>query len=196
MVEPVAGVLLTGGGSRRLGTDKARLVLDGATLAERAAGRLAAVCDPVVEVGPGITRCPRVSEEPVGSGPLAALAAGGDALRRMGRVGPVLLLAVDLPNVTVGLLELLRDWPGERSVVPDAAGRLQPVCARYSADALSAAVRLVSGGVRALHALLDACGYDVVPQAAWHAIAPADVFADVDTPDDAARLGIDLPRLR
>ena len=104
--------------------------------------------------------------------------------------------AVDLPNVGVPLLELLRDWPGAPTAVPEAGGRLQPVCARYGPAALLAASSLVVGGVRALHALLDVVDYDVVPEATWRAIAPPDAFDDVDTPDDATRLGIELPGLR
>ena len=60
----LAGVLLTGGASRRMGTDKARLVVDGETLAARSARVLAAVCEPVIEVGPGVSGLPAVEEEP------------------------------------------------------------------------------------------------------------------------------------
>ncbi len=49
----VAGILLTGGASRRLGVDKASLVVDGETLAARAARVLTLVCAPVIEVGRG-----------------------------------------------------------------------------------------------------------------------------------------------
>lgn len=196
MTSRVSGLLLTGGSSRRLGADKARLLLDGETLAIRAAARLAAVCETVVEVGPGVTSHPHVHEQPSGGGPLAALAAGGDALRQLDWDGNVLLLAVDLPNVDVPLLELLREWPGAPTAVPEAAGRLQPVCARYGPEALHAASSLIAGRVRALHALLDVCEYDVVAERAWREAAPPDAFADVDTPEDAARLGIDLTGLR
>jgi molybdopterin-guanine dinucleotide biosynthesis protein A len=55
-----AGVLLTGGRSRRLGVDKASLVLDGETLARRAARRLDAVCSPVLEAGDGVSGLPAV----------------------------------------------------------------------------------------------------------------------------------------
>ena len=76
----MAGVLLTGGASRRMGTDKARLVVNGETLAARSARVLTAVCDPVVEVGPGVSGLPAVLEEPPGAGPLVALLAGVGAL--------------------------------------------------------------------------------------------------------------------
>jgi molybdopterin-guanine dinucleotide biosynthesis protein A len=79
--------------------------------------------------------------------------------------------------------------------VPDAGGRLQPVCARYGADAQQTAVALVREGTRALHALLDAVDHDVLGEHEWRAVAPADAFVDVDTPTDADRVGIDVGRL-
>lgn len=189
----VAGLLLTGGKSRRLGVDKSRLVLDGETLATRAERVLAAVCDPVLEVGPGVSTLPVAREEPSGGGPLAALAAGGEALRDRGHEGAAILLAVDLPRVDVGLLSLLRDWSGEPTVVPDDHGNLQPTCARYGPDALLAAQSLVVGGVRALHSLLDVVDVDIIGPEVWIDVAPAGTFLDVDTPADAERLGIELP---
>ncbi len=188
-----AGLLLTGGTSRRLGTDKALLVLDGETLATRAARTLSAVCSPVLEVGAGITTLPAVREHPAGSGPLAAIAAGGEALRERGHHGAAIVLAVDFPKVTASLLELLRDWPGEPTVVPGDQGHLQVACARYGGDALLAARSLVIGGVRALRALLDVVEFDELREATWHVVAASDAFADVDTPADAARFGIELP---
>jgi molybdopterin-guanine dinucleotide biosynthesis protein A len=192
---PTAGILLTGGRSRRLGVDKASLVVDGVSLAVRTGRRLAAVCAPVIEVGDGLSGLPSVRERPVGSGPLAALAAGGSALRERGHLGPAVLLAVDLPRVDELLLQWLRDRPGEPTVVPRVDGHLQQVCARYGGDALLAAESLVIGGVRSLHELLDVVEFDVVDESAWGTVAGPGAFADVDTPEDATSLGIELPGL-
>src|SRR5882757_1061931 len=152
---PTAGILLTGGRSRRLGVDKASLVLDGETLAVRSGRRLAAVCTPTLEVGDGGSGLPSLRESPPRSGPLSALAAAGVALRQRGHHGGALLLAVDLPAVEEELLTFLRDRPGAPTAVPRVDGHLQLVCARYGPDALLAAESLVVGGVRALHELLD-----------------------------------------
>jgi molybdopterin-guanine dinucleotide biosynthesis protein A len=188
-----AGVLLTGGRSRRLGADKASLLLDGETLAARAEGLLRSVCGRAVEVGRGASGLRAVLEQPPGSGPLAALAAGGEELRAQGHRGPVLLVAVDLPRLDRAILELLRDWPGEPTAVPSWDGRLQHACARYAPEAIDAARSLLAGGVRSLRALLDVIEHDVIGDDVWRRVASADVFADVDTRQDAARLGIELP---
>jgi molybdenum cofactor guanylyltransferase len=190
-----AGIVLTGGRSRRLGVDKATLVLDGETLARRGARRLGEVCTPVVEVGDGVTALPAVRETPSGGGPLTALAAAGDWLRDRGHHASALLLAVDLPGVDEPFLRWLRDRPGAPTVVLRVDGRLQPVCARYGADALVAASSLVTGGIRALHELFDVVDHDVVEPDEWRVVATEDTFLDVDTPADAQRLGIEVPGL-
>src|SRR5690242_13084471 len=107
MSEECAGMLLTGGSSRRLGVDKASLVLDGETLAVRASRRLGAVCAPVLELGDGVSGLTAVREAPRGAGPLAALAAAGSWLREHGHAGRALLLAVDLPAVDEAFLRWL-----------------------------------------------------------------------------------------
>ena len=59
-----AALLLTGGASRRLGRDKATLMVGGVPLARRTAALLVEVANPVIEVGPGYTGLPHVVEKP------------------------------------------------------------------------------------------------------------------------------------
>lgn len=186
-----AGILLTGGSSRRLGMDKATLMLDGETLAARAARLLSAVCVRVVEVGPGVSALPAVRESPPGSGPLRALVAGAQALATAAPIESVVLLACDLPNVA-SVLDALVAIAGDRVVVPvDEYGRRQYVCARYGPDALARAAALAATGERSLRALLD--GPESAHVMELDGFAPG-VFADIDSPADARRAGIDLHR--
>jgi molybdopterin-guanine dinucleotide biosynthesis protein A len=102
---------------------------------------------------------------------------------------PVLLLACDLPRIDVHVLRTLVDWPGEGTVVPaDHTGRAQPTCARYSVRAQGRARDALAGGVRALQTLLD-------DPADVTVFTPEDdgVLVDVDTPQDAARWGVQVP---
>jgi molybdenum cofactor guanylyltransferase len=187
---PVGGILLTGGASRRLGVDKATLVLDGETLAARAARILRACCEHVVEVGDGWSELPAVHEEPRGSGPLAALVAGAAALAEAGRDG-VILLGCDLP-FAAPVVGALAAEPGAGTVIPrDSSGRDQYVCARYSEAALREAFALVASGAASLRSLVSA-----LPDESVRFIAGFDpeLLADVDEPADAARIGIRLPR--
>ena len=110
----VAGVLLTGGASRRMGFDKALVEVNGVPSAVRLAAALAEVTRPVFEVGPGRSGLPAVDEGTLGQGPLVAACAALPALRAAGHLGPVLLLACDLAFVTAADLALLARWPGRR----------------------------------------------------------------------------------
>ena len=188
-VAAVAGLLLTGGRSRRMGTDKASLDVGGRRLAELVGERLGAVVAPALEVGPGRSGLPSIAEEPPGEGPLVALVAGWRALVGLGHNGPVLVVACDLPLVTVEVLRLLAVWPGPGSVVPVVGGARQPLCARWARADLERAAAGAAGGARSLQGFF---GPDVrfLDEATWGAVAPPSVFADVDTPADLERLGL------
>jgi molybdopterin-guanine dinucleotide biosynthesis protein A len=188
----IAGLLLTGGASRRMGTDKALLEVDGRRMVDRAAAVLAAVTDPVVEVGPGWSELPAVREDPPGSGPLAAVSTGVAALRAAGHDGRVIVLAVDMPRVNAEVLRLLAERPGSATAVPRADGHPQVLCARYGPDVLAAVDRLLAAGGKSLRALVeDLAGTgDVawVEPEEWEPVAGPGVFSDVDTPEDLQRL--------
>lgn len=192
----VAGILLTGGRSRRMGNDKAQLVIDGERLADRVAAELAAATWPVVEVGPGYTTLQVTREDPIGQGPLAAIACGWATVHgpapsgNIAAVRAAITLAVDLPLATTALLRLIAEYPSPVSVVPIVDGRPQPLCARWSAEALHRATQLVSDGERSMRALLAAVEIEWLGPSQWGSVATADCFADLDTPDDLARLGL------
>jgi molybdopterin-guanine dinucleotide biosynthesis protein A len=193
-LDRIAGLLLTGGASSRMGVDKAVLRVDGRRLAERAAAVLGAVCDPVLEVGPGVSGLDAVREAEPGTGPLAALAAGASALRERGHDGALLVLAVDLPFVDAPLLRLLAGFePTGTTVVPVADGVPQSLCARYSSEAGRTAAGLVGAGRRSLRALLDEIPWEALPEEEWRAVGGLHALDDVDTPADAERFGLEWP---
>jgi molybdenum cofactor guanylyltransferase len=190
-----AALLLTGGASRRLGRDKAAVEVGGVTLARRTASLLIEVADRVIEVGPGCTglaQVPHVVEASPGSGPLAAVAAGWAALEAASAasVASVLVVATDLPHLTLGLLELLARHPGPGCVVPvDGFGRPQVLCARYPAATLATAASLVAAGRRAVRVLLEDQEVSWLPPEVWEpAAGRADALADLDTAADLMRL--------
>ena len=145
-----AAVILAGGAGRRLGgAAKPLLPVGGRTLLERV---LAAVPDaqPRVVVGPpdlGVPRdVVRVSEEPPGGGPVAALAAGLAAVDPPGSAAETAVLAADLPFLTADAIRRLRAELATQSTVDgvvyvDGAGRYQTLCGVWRTEALQAALR-------------------------------------------------------
>jgi molybdopterin-guanine dinucleotide biosynthesis protein A len=123
-----AAVVLAGGRAERLGgADKAALDVDGTSLIERALAAVAAAGH-VVVVGderPTSLAVTWVREQPAYGGPVAATYAGLDALKRGSPVQmtgddgrmtgqthgttPVVVLAVDMPDVTAGTVRRLLD---------------------------------------------------------------------------------------
>ncbi|PSL05208.1 molybdopterin-guanine dinucleotide biosynthesis protein A [Haloactinopolyspora alba] len=185
MTPPWAALVLAGGGARRLGgRDKPALVVGGRTLLDRAvdscvdAGELVVVGPPRPTDG---TPLRWTREEPPGSGPLAALAAGLDALLTDPPV--VVVLAADLPAVTPELVRgLVEALPAEADalLVTDADGRLQPLLGVYRRPALTAALRGVGDPRgRPLHRILPSLTVATVPDAR--------ASSDIDTAQDLAR---------
>lgn len=193
MAPDLHGILLTGGSSRRMGRDKAVIEVDGEPLAERLGTLLAGATALAVEVGPGRSGLPCVTEDPPGAGPLAAVVAGWRELgRRSGETRAVLVLAADLPDASPALLALLAAQPGDTSAVPVRRGQPQPLCARWSVTDLERAAAQLAAGERSLrHAL----GPDAVllTEEAWGPAVPGAALDDVDTPADLARRALAPP---
>ncbi len=160
-----------------MGRDKATLPIGGVTLAARVGAVLASVASPCVEVGPGASGLASVREDPLGGGPLVALLAGVGAV---GAGTPALVVACDLPRLSISLLTWLRDHPVSGTVVPVWDSRPQPLCARWAPDALASVAGLVAAGDRSMQALLSAASAVFVspPPSLAHELL------DVDTPAD------------
>jgi molybdenum cofactor guanylyltransferase len=184
----VAGMLLTGGASRRLGVDKSGLDVGGGPLAPRTARLLRSVTSPAIEVGRGYSALPLVADPEPGQGPLPAVTFGWAELRRLSWDGPTLVLATDLPFLTEGLLTWLAGHPSRRSVIPCDGEQPQTLCARYGAADLDRAAELYRAGVRSMRDFTAAIEPLLVGPAEWQAIAGhPHALLDVDTPSDLER---------
>jgi molybdopterin-guanine dinucleotide biosynthesis protein A len=182
----VAGILLTGGASRRLGRDKATVPVGGTGCAERVAAALAQVAPGALEVGPGVSGLRSVPDAHPGLGPLGAILTGWAQLCAEGGRRAVLALACDMPLVTPALLGFLARWPDAGSVVPVVEGRPQPLCARYSPSALDAARLAFENGARSMEPLRSFGDVRLLDERAWATVVAPQAFADVDTPADLA----------
>lgn len=196
---PFDAIIIAGGrGSRLGGIDKPTLRLRETTLLDLAISAVSDA-DRICIVGPErrITGGGCVIwalEEPRSGGPAAALGAGIRALAPA--PAPfTLVLAADLvrPAEAVGVLTAVSIPDAAAGLIAvDGSGHRQPLLAVYRTASLTAALdgspsgtlagSLNGHSVRCLLVGLDLVGVPV----------PDDLCADVDTPDDAHRHGIDL----
>ncbi len=136
-------ILLTGGSSRRMGFDKAKMEIGGRPNGTRLFEELTAAGLEVLEVGPGVTGAPFRPDETPFSGPLPAISGGW---RWLGCPPALLVVACDLVLAGRAEFELLARRESPRSVVPVFEGRVQPLCARWAEPALRRAVELTAAG--------------------------------------------------
>jgi molybdopterin-guanine dinucleotide biosynthesis protein A len=186
------GAVLTGGRSRRMGIDKAFLEVHGRPMAARAASALrqagavevAAVGgagDRLLELG--FDRFLPDDEHAAGplGGLLTALRAARDAEASAG-AGVVVVLACDLPDVSVAGVDEVVQALGEHAAAIPFTDRLEPLHAAWRAEAclahLSAAF---AAGERAVHRAVE--GLDVVRVA----LTDPGVVRNVNQPSDLPR---------
>jgi molybdopterin-guanine dinucleotide biosynthesis protein A len=197
------GLVLAGGGSRRMGCDKAALVVHGATLLQRAIRTVRdAGFTPIVLTPPrpaALLLGARAIDETGGGppgGPLPALACGlreaatvGAPGTRPSGAGAVVALACDLPLVPASLLRALVDLPGTwDAAVPRAGGVLQVLAAAYRPACLPAIETALAAGDRSIHHWLGAVRLRVLEEEALDPHGGAAIFANVNTPEDRMRV--------
>lgn len=134
----VAGFVLAGGQSRRMGRDKALLPAPSGTLLEHVAACMLAAAGNVTIVGHperyASLAFPAIGEDFPGCGPLSGIEA---ALRAAGD-GWALIAACDMPGLTAEwirhLIDIAASDPGLDAVVSVSPGqRPEPLCAAYHA---------------------------------------------------------------
>lgn len=150
MMSKVAGIVLAGGKSSRMGRDKARLDCGSRDFIEHSIATLQPVSDEVyVSCGPVCQYqeygAPVIVDDISSAGPLGGMV----TVMRTVKADTFLFLPVDNPMIPTALyrymLELLEDFD---AVVPELHGYFEPLCALYRADCLPAMEKAISQGKR------------------------------------------------
>lgn len=195
MIADCTAVILAGGESRRMGQDKASLLLGERTLLQSVIATMqplfAEVIISVRQPRPEIA-LPQVCDNPLHAGPLAGLVAG---LERA-TTPWVFAVACDMPFITPAVIEYLaRQRADRQAVVPIVQGYPQPLAAFYAASCLAVARDCLNGsGKHSLRALLkhlqvryvneaEMLEADPDPSTTFKTKGLANFF-DLDTPQD------------
>lgn len=184
---------MTGGKSERMGRDKARLLIGEELLGERQMRLLAGSCERWAAVAPVRPDWLSGAEEWVrdadsGAGPASGIL-GALEWARTGAASHVIILAVDMPRATQGMLSsLLSDLRPGRGVVTTGDHGFEPLCACYPVEALDSMRRQVNAGQNKMQTLTALLVEDGVM--AVRLLSPSERvdFFNLNTPEDLARL--------
>jgi len=193
---PLVGLVLAGGSSRRMGTDKSGLRFHGRTQLEHCFDLLGGFCE-VVRVS---TKATNAGREPYtgfplifDTGPVDGPAAGLLAAWREFPGHALLVLAVDMPGVDARILDHLtahRDAGKAASAFRHADGVIEPLCAiwepRAAGQIEAAAVADLAPSLSRILAAADV---------AWLVPPEPGRLESVNTPSAAAKAG-GIPRNR
>ncbi|MBS9533408.1 molybdenum cofactor guanylyltransferase [Mycobacterium sp. M1] len=154
----LAGIVLAGGASRRMGRDKATLRIAGRTLVERLVAIVGQRCAPLFVVAAPGQELPDLPaqvlyDEVPGLGPLPALGLGLRAAARAG-AARAFVCAVDMPFLTPELIDLLAESTAD--IVLPHAGRDHYLAGVYRTALGETVAELAAAGERRVGALVDA----------------------------------------
>lgn len=187
----VTAVILAGGLATRMQGEKPLRELRGKTLLEHSMGLVAQIADEVL-VSSGARELPVANAVPdppefAKQGPLAGILAGLEAAKHE----HVLILACDLPNVPVALLERLLEPLGDdcACVYTEHSGHPEPLVAALSATPARAAVRkALSEGANKVVPCWKALRHRVLGEDQLAGFQPLEkTFANINTLEDLER---------
>lgn len=184
----IAGAVLLGGGSERMGHDKASLPIGGVAGATRVATLLAGLFEEVLLVGgaaPEDAPGRRVPDEPGPRCPLRGLVSALAAAR----APRVLVVATDLPLLGADLVLALVAWPEAAAVVPRTPDGQHPLCALYAREAVLPVARArLAAGQLGLGGVLAAVETSWLEGAALRLVDPqGSALFNANCPEDLAR---------
>ena len=189
----LAGIILAGGRSRRMGQDKAALEWDGRPMLNVIADSIGTRCDPVLVAAPASSQAYAelgaesplrwITDEQVGTGPLGGIVAALTAAKEAGAAA-AFVCATDMPLVDADLVdELLRALTSSPDVViAHEGGRDHPLAGIYRVRALPVFEALVEQGELLMTNALDAV--------LTHRVGVSDPrwLTNIDAPEDLHRL--------
>jgi molybdopterin-guanine dinucleotide biosynthesis protein A len=194
-VDGVAGFVLAGGQSTRMGRDKAFLELGGRTLLARALSLAGTVAEPVriVGVSESFLAHGRVVEDVFpGRGPLGGI----HAALRSSAAELNLMLAVDLPSVEPRFLAYLVNAARQSSAVvtlPHAAGGWQPLCAVYRREFRTIAEQSLREGSNRIDRLLVRVEIRVIAEEELEGGGfSSTIFRNLNTPEELERAELSI----
>ena len=183
MCSQLAGVVLAGGASRRMGRDKATVVFSGRTMVETTVDVVHTCCAPVFVIAapgqplPALPAATVLRDEVRGVGPLLAT---GRGLRAAADAGAdrAFVCAVDMPQMTAALIEELAGHTGADVILPW-DGRDHYLAGVYRTALADRIDQLVAAGERSMRALVNTVNTQRIVMAQNPALANVNTAAEL-----------------
>ncbi len=189
----VAGIVLCGGQSQRMGRPKAWLPFGGEIMLPRVVRIIGEAVAPIVVVAAPDQEVPSlpsnvtvVRDEEKGRGPLQGLAAGLDALR--GQADAAYLSSCDVPFLRPAFVRRLIELLGDHAIcVPRVGNYHHPLAAVYRLELVDAVRRLLAENRLRPFFLFEAVPTRIVEAAELMDVDPTfQTLRNLNTPDDYA----------
>jgi molybdopterin-guanine dinucleotide biosynthesis protein A len=191
MIADCTAIILAGGDSRRMGQDKALMLLDGKTLLEQVTVKMQSIFPKVMvsvrRLREGIDT-PQVCDEVEESGPLAGIIAG---LRQVDTPW-IFAVACDMPFVSESvIIHLASLRVSYQAVVPVVQEHSQPMAAFYATNTLEVMRESFATGDKSLRGILKKIKVRYVSELELLENDPLlRSFFDLDTPQDFEQIAL------
>lgn len=183
----IAGVILAGGESSRMGRNKALMEVNGEHMIETAYRRMAELFDEVLLVTntPELYEfipCRKIADIYPGMGPLGGIHAALSSCV----AERAFITACDMPDLNPRLIrELSRMEGGGDVIIPETPGGLEPLHAVYAKSCLPKMEIMLQAGERRILSFFDMAQVRLVPRGRIAAIDPYfSSFRNINTPED------------
>ncbi len=187
----VAGVILAGGDSRRMGRNKALLEVHGERMIETAYRRMAELFDEVLLItnSPEVydfIPCRKIADIYPCMGPLGGIHAALSCCT----ADRAFVTACDMPWLNPELIRELSSMPGGVDVViPETPGGLEPLHAVYAKSCLPRMEKVLQAGERRIISFFDMAQVRLVPRGRVAALDPDYAsFRNINTHEDYQQL--------
>lgn len=190
-INGVTGVILAGGESRRMGSDKSLLPIHGARFIDHVYQRMSSLFEEVVivtnspELYNGID-CRKVPDIYYAQGSLAGIHSGLAHARQE----KIFVVGCDMPFISAGLIEEICSHAADGDlVIPHSSNGHEPLHALYNKSCLPAMERILDAGQKRITLFFAQVKVVDIPNSAIKKLDPnEESFQNINTPEDYFRL--------
>ncbi|MEI6214074.1 MAG: formate dehydrogenase accessory sulfurtransferase FdhD [Desulfuromonadales bacterium] len=187
----VAAIILAGGESRRMGTNKALLTVGNRRIIETVYDRVAELFDEVILVTNDpdeydFIPCLKIKDIHAGLGPLGGIHAGLTHCS----AGRAFVTACDMPALDATLIRELCSISADLDVIiPETPGGLEPLHSVYSRSCLPKMEKMLQNGERRILSFLELASTRLVPRGRIAQLDPHFTsFSNINTPEDYQKI--------